>query len=391
MKLIANKAMNAVLCFSDGTFFFGNGIGVTGKVVGEVCFNTSMTGYQEILTDPSYAGQIITFTFPHIGNVGCNSEDYESNTIYCNGLIIREDITNSSNFRSEHHLNDWLTQNNITGISNVDTRHITQNIRTNGAMNVVILHAQEGETMNTDLLIQEIETLPTLHGKELSNATSTKQPYNFHEQTFRLGQTKYHTLPTSEKRRKVVVIDYGVKKNILRSLVDSGFDITIVPAMSSYEDIMSYNPDGVFLSNGPGDPLETAKYAVPVIKELFEANIPIFGICMGHQLIALSLGLKTIKMHQGHRGANHPVKNLENSTVEITSQNHGFCVSSDNIPNNIKITHISLFDKTIQGIKHLDRPVFSVQYHPESSPGPHDSQYLFKDFTQLINNQTCRK
>ncbi len=385
MKLLANKDINAVLCISDGTCFFGKGIGKKGETIGEICFNTSITGYQEILTDPSYAGQIINFTFPHIGNVGCNADDKEAEKVYCKGLIIREDITEDSNFRSQIGLDKWLIKNNLTGICGIDTRALTKNIRTKGAKNVIIAFVNEGEELNTEKLIAKIKDLPTLDGMELCAGVSTTKPYKWQSKT-----NKFAKLIDTGKYNhnyKVAVIDFGIKENILNCLTDHGFDITILPAKSSFAEIMKYQPDGVFLSNGPGDPLETSKYTNSVIQEVLKNNIPLFGICMGHQLLALANGLKTVKMFQGHRGANHPVKNLQNGMVEITSQNHGFCVSDENIPNNIEITHISLFDNTIQGLRLKDKPAFSVQYHPESSPGPHDSRYLFKQFIELIQNQ----
>ena len=375
MKLLANKNINTALCTSDGSYFFGKGVGIKGEVFGEICFNTSMTGYQEILTDPSYAGQIITFTFPHIGNVGCNSEDNEAKKEGCNGLIIREDITIDSNFRSQSHLNDWLKKHNLTGICKVDTRALTRNIKDKGARNVIISFVEEGQELDVEKLVAKIASLPTLDGMELSSKVSTKESYKLKKGTDKTHKHNY----------KVVVMDYGIKHNILNCLADHGFDITVLPAQSSYEDIKQHNPDGVFLSNGPGDPSEVAKYAVPVIKKVLDEKIPVFGICMGHQLLSLAYGLKTVKMHQGHRGANHPVKNLLKETVEITSQNHGFCVSNENIPNNIEITHVSLFDGTIEGMRLKDNLAFSVQYHPESSPGPHDSRYLFQQFITLID------
>ncbi len=390
MKLTADDNINAVLCLSDGKYFFGKGIGITGETTGEVCFNTSITGYQEILTDPSYAGQIIIFTFPHIGNVGCNIEDNEASKISCKGLVIREDITDDSNFRSQIHLNEWLINNKLTGICGIDTRSLTTNIRENGARNIIISSVKEGEEIDTDKLINKITNLPTLKGAELTSDVSTKKPHNWEEKYWSLGQKEYETLSQNKKKYKIVVIDYGIKNNILRSLANKGFDIQVVPSNTSSKDIMSYNPDGIFLSNGPGDPFATAKYASPIIKELLDTNVPMFGICMGHQLLSITIGLDTIKMHQGHRGANHPVKNLSTGNVEITSQNHGFCVSKKNVPDNVRISHLSLFDNTVQGIELKDKPVFCVQYHPESSPGPHDSRYLFEKFATLIEKSKCQ-
>jgi carbamoyl-phosphate synthase small subunit len=384
MKLKANKNLNAVLCLADGVFFFGKGVGKIGQTFGEICFNTAITGYQEILTDPSYAGQIITFTFPHIGNVGCNNDDNEApQQVFAKGLIVREEITKESNFRSENGLNDWLIKNNLTGICGIDTRALTRHIRTKGANNAIIAFVEEGEDLDTDKLLSQIKDIPTLNGVELCSTVSTKNSYKWQSKTIPLSEV---TKKQFNHNYKVVVMDYGVKENILNCLVDYGFSIEVLPAQSSYEDVMSHNPDGVFLSNGPGDPFATSKYAVPVIRKLLENKMPIFGICMGHQLLSIAAGFSTVKMSQGHRGANHPVKNLQNGMVEITSQNHGFCVSKENIPSNVEITHISLFDNTVEGIRLKDRPAFSVQYHPESSPGPHDSRYLFEQFIELIKN-----
>jgi carbamoyl-phosphate synthase small subunit len=409
MKFKANKNLNAVLCLSDGSFFFGKGVGKKGETHGEICFNTAITGYQEILTDPSYAGQIINFTFPHIGNVGCNNDDNEAQKVFCHGLVIREDITQDSNFRSKSHLNTWLVKHGLTGISGIDTRALTRTIRTKGAGNVIIAFVAEGKELDTKKLTAKIAKLPTLNGMELCSKVSTKKVYKWTPQQVR-GDTvssKYSTLSTSHSKLvtphllrgpstnlpekfthgyNVVVMDYGVKENILNCLVDHGFKITVLPAQSSFAEILKHKPDGVFLSNGPGDPFATSQYAAPVIRKILENKIPIFGICMGHQLLSIAAGLSTTKMFQGHRGANHPVKNLKKGVVEITSQNHGFCVPQENMPSNIEVTHISLFDNTIEGIRLKNRPAFSVQYHPESSPGPHDSRYLFEQFIELISN-----
>lgn len=381
-KVTADQRINAVIVLSDGTCFFGKGIGQKGKTIGEICFNTALTGYQEILSDPSYAGQIITFTFPHIGNVGANIEDMEAKQTYCKGLVIREDITGDSNFRSQGHLNQFLKEHALTGICNVDTRALTRNIREKGARNAVIQHVEEGQMLDVAALVDEIKDLPTLHGMELAATVTAKEQYSWDEKTYTLGQTKY--AKRDQNVYRVVAIDYGVKTNILRCLTDEGLDVTVVPARASVDEIMSHNPDGIFLSNGPGDPFATAEYAVPVIKQLLEINIPIFGICLGNQLLSIASGLSTVKMYQGHRGANHPVKNLETGAVEITSQNHGFCVAKESIPSNVEITHLSLFDDTIEGIRRKDKFAYSVQYHPESSPGPHDSKYLFENFVKMI-------
>ena len=384
MKITADENLNSVICLSDGSFFFGKGVGIHGQTIGEICFNTSITGYQEILTDPSYAGQIITFTFPHIGNIGCNEIDHESKKPFCKGLVIRDEITQDSNFRSQGNLNDWLYKNNLTGICNIDTRALTKNIRDKGACNAIIFFAKEGEEIDTEKLIAQIANIPTLKGVDLASQVTTSQKYKWDKKLYDLTKLEYPQIKPEDKKYKVTVIDYGIKENILRCLAQQNFDLTILPAKSSFEDVMATDFDGIFLSNGPADPLATSDYAVPVIKKLLDQNVPIFGICLGHQLLCLASGLKTEKMHQGHRGANHPVKNLDNNAVEITSQNHGFCAAKDSIPDNIKITHISLFDQTIQGIELKDNPVFSVQYHPESSTGPHDSRYLFDKFKNNI-------
>lgn len=383
MKLNANEKLDAVLCFSDGKYFFGKGVGKKDDTIGEICFNTSITGYQEILTDPSYAGQIITFTFPHIGNVGCNIDDNEAAKVFSNGLVIREDITQDSNFRSQGHLNSWLIDNGLTGICGIDTRALTRYIRTNGASNAIISFVQQGQEIDTDQLIAKIKDLPTLAGTELCSKVSTADAYEWQDKTIDFAQVETQKF---DHGYNVVVLDFGVKHNILNCLTSHGFNITVLPAQSSFEDIAKHNPDGIFLSNGPGDPQATSAYAAPVIRQILDNNIPTFGICMGHQLLSIAAGLSTTKMFQGHRGGNHPVKNLQEGIVEITSQNHGFCVSKEDIPSNIEVTHISLFDNTIEGIRLKDKPAFSVQYHPESSPGPHDSRYLFKQFIELIDN-----
>ncbi len=382
MKLKADKNVNAVLCLADGTFFFGKGVGKKGETSGEICFNTAITGYQEILTDPSYSGQIITFTFPHIGNVGCNHDDNEAKKVFTNGLVIREDITQDSNFRSKNHLNKWLISNNLTGICGIDTRALTRKIRLGGASNVIISFVENGKELNTEKLIAKIKNLPDLNGAELCSIVSCKKPYKWKSKTNKIAKIEKEKY---QHNYNIAVIDYGIKENILNCLTDHGFNVTILPAQTKFAEILKYKPDGVFLSNGPGDPSATAKYAAPVIKEILKNNIPIFGICMGHQLLAIASGLTTFKMFQGHRGANHPVKNLQTGIVEITSQNHGFAVPRDNLPSDIEVTHISLFDNTVQGIQLKNKPAFSVQYHPESSPGPHDSRYLFKKFIDLID------
>ncbi|MCD6035182.1 MAG: carbamoyl phosphate synthase small subunit [Rickettsiales bacterium] len=367
--------------FSDGTVFFGKGIGILGDAEGEICFNTSLTGYQEILTDPSYAGQIITFTFPHIGNVGTNEEDVEAREPAARGLVIREDITAPSNYRNQGHLNDWLKSHGFVGICGVDTRAITKKIRLQGAQNVIVAHVKNAQELDVQKLLQKAKAIPSLKGTELAKVVTVEKPYSWNQSAWVFG--KGYPNQTTPKF-KVVAVDYGTKFNILRSLSDVGCDVTVVPADTSAEKILSYNPDGIFLSNGPGDPAETGLYALSIIKELLKTGLPLFGICLGHQLLALALGCTTEKMFQGHRGANHPVQDLRDNKVIITSQNHGFVVSQETLPKDVEVTHISLFDKTIQGIQSKTFPAFSVQGHPEASPGPHDSIYLFQQFVELM-------
>ena len=377
---------NAVLIFPDGTKFFGFGLGVEGETIGEVCFNTSITGYQEILTDPSYAGQIINFTFPHIGNVGVNNSDIEAKKIRAKGLIVRENITQSANYRADNHFNNFLIDNNLTGICGVDTREITKKIRRDGAKNVVILYSNDLSEKNLNSAFEKIKNSSDLNGVELASKASENKVYNWSsEGKWYQDNNSYNNI--TKFKYRVVAIDFGAKLNILRCLADVGCEVVVLPAKATFDEIISYKPDGVFLSNGPGDPAETGKFAIPTIQKVLEKNIPLFGICLGHQLLALSVGAKTIKMAQGHRGANHPVQNLLTKKVEITSQNHGFSVDESRLPSNVQITHISLFDKTIEGIKIKNKPAFSVQYHPESSPGPSDSAYLFDEFIELIKQR----
>lgn len=382
--------LNAVLVFADGTVFYGKGIGKEGEAVGEVCFNTSMTGYQEILTDPSYAGQIITFTFPHIGNVGINEQDIESAKIHAKGLIIREPITAPSNYRHTDSLASYLKKHHITGIYGVDTRAITAKIRKDGAQNAVI-HYHSAQDFDLEALKERACSLPSLKGMELAQKVTRTQHEQWQQSVWSVEQQGYEERRDQHAIGRVVAIDYGIKYNIARLLKAGGLDVVIVPATATVEEILTHQPDGIFLSNGPGDPLATGEYALPVIKRLLEMDMPIFGICLGHQLLALSLGASTEKMHQGHRGANHPVQCLQDQTVAITSQNHGFVVSKDGFPSELEITHISLFDQTIQGIALKGRPVFSVQGHPEASPGPHDSAVLFKQFTKEIINAVKKR
>ncbi|MBN8543995.1 MAG: glutamine-hydrolyzing carbamoyl-phosphate synthase small subunit [Alphaproteobacteria bacterium] len=371
---------------ADGTVFSGFGVGAHGITAGEICFNTAMTGYQEILTDPSYTGQIITFTFPHIGNVGCNGEDIEAAKPYAAGLILRENITDPSSFRANVHLTDWLINNGITGICGVDTRALTAHIRKNGAQNCAIGFFKDGK-IDQKKLQAALDAAPDMNGLELAAHVTTPAQYEWRKQRWALG--KGYT-EIGNGAHHVVAIDYGEKLNILRCLASQDCRLTVVPATTTAEEILALKPDGVFLSNGPGDPSATAQYSLPVIQKIIAANVPLFGICLGHQMLGLALGAKTEKMKQGHRGANHPVKDLKTNKVAITSQNHGFCVSDKGLPANVEVTHRSLFDGTIQGIATKDGMCFSVQGHPEASPGPHDWLPLFKQFAELMASQKKR-
>ena len=375
-----HEGATAALVLSDGTVYWGNGIGTAGVTVGEVCFNTSMTGYQEILTDPSYAGQIITFTFPHIGNVGANTEDVESITPAARGLILAADVTAHSNWRASADLRAWLEKIGLVGISGLDTRHLTRRIRDDGAPAGALCHAPDG-AIDVTQLRQTAENWDGLVGMDLAKEVTCAESYDWTEATWQLEQG-YRAAPNP--RFRVVAMDFGAKTNILRSLVALGCAVTVVPATASAEDVLRHRPDGIFLSNGPGDPSATGLYAVPVIRQLLKFGLPIFGICLGHQLLALALGAQTEKMHLGHRGANHPVKDLQTGRVEITSQNHGFVVVEDSLPAGAAKTHVSLFDGTLEGLRLEGKPVFSVQYHPEASPGPQDSHYLFERFVGLM-------
>lgn len=374
------KDPTALLVLENGDVYEGQGLGATGTAVGEVCFNTSMTGYQEILTDPSYAEQLITFTFPHIGNVGTNDEDIETEGAAAKGLILKTAITDPSNFRSASHLNDWLKSRELIGISGVDTRRLTRFIRLNGAPNGIIAHDPDGK-FDLDALKAEAAAWPGLEGMDVAISVTCKKTYEWSQGAWSLGQG-FATAPNAKFH--VVAIDYGIKQNILRCLTQLGCRVTVVPATMAAEDILALRPDGIFLSNGPGDPAATGAYAVAIIQELLKSGLPLFGICLGHQLLALSLGARTLKMHQGHRGANHPVKDLTTDKVEITSMNHGFVVDKDSLPAGTTATHFSLFDGTLAGLQVDEKPVFSVQYHPEASPGPQDSHYLFERFTDLM-------
>jgi len=374
---------DGVLVLHDGTVFRGHGIGATGQAVGEVCFNTSMTGYQEILTDPSYAGQIITFTFPHIGNVGTNDEDVETRMTAARGLVLKADITDPSNWRALGHLDAWLKRRGLVGIAGVDTRRLTRRIRLAGAPNGVVAYAPDGK-FDIDALKAEARKWPGLEGMDLALDVSCRQSFAWDQTKWALGQGYGRQ---DNPRFHVVAVDFGAKQNILRSLASIGAKVTVVPAQTSAADILRHKPDGVFLSNGPGDPAATGAYAVPAIKGIIESEVPLFGICLGHQMLALALGARTAKMHQGHRGANHPVKDLTTGKVEITSQNHGFVVLPDSLPSGVTTTHISLFDQTNEGLSVDGKPVFSVQYHPEASPGPTDSAYLFDRFAAIMEKR----
>jgi len=378
---------SAALVLADGAVFWGRGFGAhtaaDNPPVGEVCFNTGMTGYQETLTDPSYAGQIITFTFPHIGNVGANAEDVESATPAACGLAVRQDITAPVNWRARQPLEEWLQDHGIPGISGVDTRALTIRIRDGGAPSGILAYPRDGR-FDLPALAARAASWPGLEGMDLAREVSCTQSYEWNETRWawpagfgRLSAPRHH----------VVAVDYGAKRNILRSLASAGCRVTVVPATASGEEILRRRPDGVFLSNGPGDPAATAAYAVPAIREVLAAGVPLFGICLGHQLLALALGGRTFKMARGHRGANQPVKDLDTGKIEITSQNHGFAVDPESLPSAVRVTHVSLFDGTNEGIACIDRPAFAVQYHPEASPGPSDAHHLFHRFVAMIEGR----
>jgi carbamoyl-phosphate synthase small subunit len=410
-SLTVPEGATGVLVLADGTVLFGRGFGAVGNAVGEVCFNTAMTGYQEVMTDPSYAGQIVTFTFPHIGNVGTNPDDVEADAPHALGCVVREDVTAPSNFRNVQPFDEWMKANGRIGLAGIDTRALTRRIRLSGAPNAVIAHDPEGR-FDIDALLTKAVSWPGLEGMDLAIEVTGKETRLWKDGVWRLGfgygvgetdsplppageagsgdvtSTDDRPSPNPSRKREgnerphVVAIDYGAKNNIFRNLIRAGAKVTVLPATASFEDVMALEPAGVFLSNGPGDPAATGEYAVPVIRKLLDANVPIFGICLGHQLLALAAGAKTVKMFQGHRGANHPVKRLEDGAVEITSMNHGFAVDSDTLPANVKATHVSLFDGSNCGIALTDKRAFSVQYHPEASPGPQDSFYLFQRFVE---------
>ena len=376
----APSGATGVLVLASGEVVWGRGFGAEGQAVGEVCFNTAMTGYQEVMTDPSYAGQIINFTFPHIGNVGTNPEDVEALNPHALGAIVRQDVTEPSNFRSTQHFDAWMKSNGRIGISGIDTRALTRLIRVAGAPNAVIAHSASGD-FDVPAMLARAKAWAGLEGMDLAMDVTTLQTYGWDQGLWKLGAG---CTSLAKGRKKVVAIDYGIKHNILRNLLDVGCDVTIVPATATFEEIMGHAPDGLFLSNGPGDPAATGVYAVPVIKQWLETKKPLFGICLGHQMLGLAVGAKTEKMHQGHRGANHPVKRLSDGAVEITSMNHGFAVDAETLPANASATHISLFDGSNCGFELADQPAFSVQYHPEASPGPQDSHYLFEKFAGMM-------
>ncbi|MXQ06709.1 glutamine-hydrolyzing carbamoyl-phosphate synthase small subunit [Alphaproteobacteria bacterium GH1-50] len=372
----------ACLVLADGTIFYGKGFGATGVTVAELCFNTAMTGYQEIMTDPSYAGQVVTFTFPHVGNVGVNPEDDETGDPVAEGLVVKWDPTEPSNWRAAGPLDEWLKRRGRIGMGDLDTRRLTRAIRQQGAPHVALAHDPDGNFDISDLLAKA-RGFRGLVGLDLAKDVTCAQSYNWDE--MRWAWPEGYTRQTAA-RHKVVAIDYGAKRNILRCLASAGCDVTVLPATATAEEVMAHDPDGVFLSNGPGDPAATGDYAVPMIREILDkTQLPVFGICLGHQMLALALGAQTVKMNHGHHGANHPVKDVETGKVEITSMNHGFTVDSQTLPTGVMETHVSLFDGSNCGIRMTDRPVFSVQYHPEASPGPMDSYYLFERFADAMD------
>lgn len=374
-----------VVVLADGTLIWGQGLGAEGEGVGELCFNTAMTGYQEVMTDPSYAGQIISFTAPHIGNVGANDEDVEATNPHALGCVLAHPVPAPSNFRATARFDDWLERWGRIGVCGVDTRALTRRIRSAGAPNAVIAHARDGR-FDTAALVERARAWSGLEGLDLAREVTTRQTYRWTEGTWLPGQGYARSdLPADAPH--VVAIDYGIKRAILRQLVAAGARVTVVPATASFDDIMAHSPDGLFLSNGPGDPAATGQYAVPVIRQWLETGRPLFGICLGHQMLALAVGARTLKMHQGHRGANHPVKRLSDGRVEITSMNHGFAVDAATLPATVRETHVSLFDGSNCGLELKDQPAFSVQYHPEASPGPQDSFWLFKRFVDMLKGR----
>ena len=377
------KGATGVLVLADGTAIWGRGFGAVGSAVGEVCFNTAMTGYQEVMTDPSYAAQIVTFTFPHIGNVGVNDEDVEAHVDGAVGCVVREDVTVPSNFRAGGEFGAWLAAQGKIGLAGVDTRALTRRIRTGGAPNAVIAHDPKGK-FDIAALVKRARDWPGLEGMDLARVVSRTGTENWEGGVWSLG--KGYARSPRDARPHVVAMDFGAKDNIFRSLVKAGARVTAVPAQTSLEAILALEPAGVFLSNGPGDPAATGAYAVPVIQGLLERDMPIFGICLGHQMLGLAAGASTVKMHQGHRGANHPVKRLDDGVVEITSMNHGFAVDNASLPEGVEETHVSLFDGSNCGIAVKGKKAFGVQYHPEASPGPQDSFYLFERFLGMLGS-----
>jgi len=381
MATAASATPTACLVLADGSVFYGMGFGAVGQTVAEMCFNTAMTGYQEIMTDPSYAGQIVTFTFPHIGNTGTNAEDDETGDPVAAGMVVKWMPTTPSNWRATQHLSDWLAARGRIAIGGIDTRRLTRAIRQQGAPHAALAHDPSGN-FDVPALVAAARAFAGLEGVDLAKDVTCAQSYRWDE--MRWAWPEGYGIQTAAKH-KVVAIDYGAKRNILRCLASAGCDVTVLPASATYEDVMAHQPDGVFLSNGPGDPAATGVYAVPMIRNVLDkTELPVFGICLGHQMLALALGGSTVKMSHGHHGANHPVKDLDTGKVEITSMNHGFAVDSQSLPDDVIETHRSLFDGSNCGIRMQDRAVYSVQHHPEASPGPQDSYYLFERFAQAM-------